>query len=161
MFNTSSSYAPCDLLTNFLTHSFLSLLDNYFWYCKHPSDDGAHQAAMQAAHSFLFIVDHQHHALTTLNHTLFAYYPQTFTISRRLKLQTLSRLRRNYSRTLLKTPADSLHQLNQDFVASYYQTIFSYYQSEKDMPLLFQLHTAVDIVNEVHHLLELPHTKDA
>lgn len=155
MFSLCPSQAPCNLLANFLTHSYLNLLDQYLLYTKHSSKISNIQALLQATQSFLFMFNKNPDGLSFLDISIFSHYlsyDELFSINRR-KVVHLSKIRRNYSHALLKSSShDTLLDSNATFIQRYYTTLFSSFDTLQEVPLLFTLSTAESFISEVKNI---------
>ncbi|MGL4797881.1 MAG: hypothetical protein ACRCWY_00585 [Cellulosilyticaceae bacterium] len=150
-----TSHIPCDLLANFLTHSYLNVLEKYLYYIKHPNDSDALQGILQATGSFLFIFSNNPHASSLLDSQIFTYYmPSTsFTTSKSQKKQTLVHSRKAYTKTLRKLPAShSYATANKKLIHHYYDTLFSQFTTPPSLPPLFRADNAQTFVSEVKKL---------
>lgn len=158
MTSPCSSHIPCDLLANFLTHSYFNLLEQHFSYIKHPKDTRNIQSLLKATQSFLFIFNQNPHSLALLDNYIFTYYKSytELTSSRLIKPHSLLRVRKNYSKALLKASSNQdAYHCNESFIHLYYTTIFSYFSSESDLPSLYTVSRADTFVDEVKKLRQL------
>lgn len=151
----SASHRSCDLMANFLTHSYFNLLEKYLYYIQHPTDTSARQSILQATQSFLFMFTNNPHGHATLKKCIFDYYKpyDELIANKTLRFQRLSRIRKTYSRTLLKLQTDDSYlSANTYLIHNYYYTLFSYFKKSGDIPSLLKASTVESFIAETKKL---------
>ncbi len=137
-----------DLLSNFLTRSFLDLVEKFHIYLRHPADHTHDLALQQAIQSFLFL--YQSNPLNThlLDTQIFTLLPEIHTSTpSRSALSHLTSFRKakaRYVKQFSSSDEKTALKCNQQLLTTYY-TIIHMHQ-KKTVPPLFLTTTANDFI---------------
>lgn len=168
---------PIDLRSNFLTHSYFTLLEQWALYCKHTPLAPPSRSLIQSLQSFLFITQNNTAHVQKLSNLLFNNYTpyMSLSLNQIYKLeQTHSAagaryfigckykisfpiLYKNYSKQFLKLKKnhhfEEIHTLNTSFIHLHRNLIYTYFAQEDQLPELFKISTAEDFIKEVKCIL--------
>lgn len=163
--------ASYDLFSNFLTRSFLDLLEKFHLFLRHPNDHAHYLSLLQAIQAFLFIYQSTPVNQELLQNTIFNH----LTLSPTVTQPTLSRLtsfrkaKHRYIKQHKQPTSDPVITPNRQLLTTYYSIIYGHQKSsihplfeattpdtfilclwEFYLPTLIQSHNT----DLIHHYLE-------
>lgn len=168
---------PIDLRSNFFTHSYFSVLEEWALFCSNPYASSPSRSLIQALQSFLFITQNNTAHVQKLSLLLFTNYtpfesiplnhiykfeykrsPQGahYFVECKYKL-SFPTLYKCYSKHFLKLKKNHLYEkiplLNESFIHLHRNLIYSYFESEEVLPLLFSISNLEDFITEIKNIL--------
>ena len=168
---------PVDLRSNFLTHSYFTLLEQWALYCKDTPLDPPSRSLIQSLQSFLFITQNNTAHVQKLSQLLFNNYtPYTpLSLNQIYKLEQVRSaagahyfigckykisfpiLYKNYSKQFLKLKKnhhlEEIPTLNTSFIYLHRNLIYYYFDEEYNLPHLFKISNAEYFIKEVKLIL--------
>lgn len=164
---------PIDLRSNFLTHSYLTVLEKWALYSKKVPAHEPSRSLLQTLQSFLFIYQNNTSNVQKLNTLLFSeYIPyEHLTPSQIYKAEFLRTpegakyfshckyklsfpiLYKNYSKQFLKLKKahcyEEIKMLNTSFIHLHRHLVYSYFPEEGHLPHLFKVSDSDAFIKEV------------
>lgn len=177
---------PIDLRSNFLTHSYFTVLEKWALYVKNTPTHEPSRSLLQTLQSFLFIYQNNTSNVLKLNALLFnEYTPYIKLPSSQIYKTELLRypegakyfssckyklsfpiLYKNYSKQFLKLKKNHQYEgikaLNISFIHLHRNLVYSYFDEEVHVPQLFKVSNSEDFIEEVkslHTQLKSVHTQ--
>lgn len=168
---------PIDLRSNFLTHSYFTVLEQWAFYCKNKLIAPPSRSLIQSLQSFIFITQNNTSHVQKLSNLLFTNYTpfKPISINQIYKLEQMHSpngaryfigckyklsfpiLYKNYSKQFLKLKKNHHYEeisiLNQSFIHLHRNLIYAYFKREADLPLLFKISNTEDFITEVKNIL--------
>lgn len=186
----TSPFIPFDLLSNFLTHTYLDTLEQLCHHCDYPIDESTPPSkVIKSLKSFLFIFQNNTHNLTSLQQQVFDYFePYTYktktdilteetltnpqgayifcTSKRSLNINTLRKIYSKNILSLRKHPDYTIWQnYNIAFLHIHRNLVYHRFKEEASIPKLLCASTANDFITCVweqylHYLLSTHNYED-
>ena len=168
---------PIDLRSNFFTHSYFNVLEEWALFCSNPHLSTPSRSLIQALQSFLFITQNNSSYVQQMSILLFSHYTsfewiplnQVYKVEHRRSPQgahyfaeckyklSFPTLYKCYSKHFLKLKKnhhyDKIPLLNESFIHLHRSLIYSYFESEDTLPLLFNTSNLEDFIAEVKNIL--------
>lgn len=168
---------PIDLRSNFFTHSYFNVMEEWVFFCSYPSASSPSRSLIQALQSFLFIAENNTDYVQQMGILLFSqplpfkniplyhiykseskYYPQGAHYFKECKYKlSFPTLYKCYSKNFLKLKKnhfyDKIPLLNESFIRLHRNLIYSYFESEGTLPLLFKASNLDDFIKEIKNIL--------
>ncbi|MGL6174119.1 MAG: hypothetical protein ACRC1P_05870 [Cellulosilyticaceae bacterium] len=167
----ASPFIPFDLLSNFLTHTYLDTLEQLCHHCDYPIDESIPPSQLiKSLKSFLFIFQNNTRNLTTLQQQVFNYFePYTYrnkadilieetltnpqgahifcASKRSLHIHTLRKIYSKNILSLRKHPDYTLWQnYNIAFLHIHRNLVYHRFEEEASIPKLLCASTANDFI---------------